>query len=200
MTGRMTRGMTRQDNLRRLLAPGSVAFIGGNDAAIAAEQCAAMGFEGPIWGVNPRRSKLGGQPCVANLAELPATPDAAFLAVPRQAAVTTVAELRRMGFPVWSQHVSCQGTVKNTPGSVNVPISLGHQVVVQGDVVCADDDGVVVVARHEAAWALQASRERLAQEEEVRAKLAAGELGLDLYGLRDKLTAMGVQWVDSLHD
>ena len=114
------------------------------------------------------------------------------------AGVRDTADLRAMGFPVWTQHVSCQGTVKNSPGSVNVPVRLGEQLVNPGDVVCADDDGVVVVARNEAAWALDASNARLAKEVEARAKLEAGELGLDFYGLRDKLTAMGVEWVDHL--
>lgn len=116
------------------------------------------------------------------------------------AAVRDTADLREMGFPAWSQHVSCQGTVKNTPGSVNVPIRLGEQVVEPGDIVCADDDGVVVVAREEAAWALEQSEARLSKEAGARAKLEAGELGLDFYGLRDKLTAMGVEWIDSPAD
>ena len=110
------------------------------------------------------------------------------------AAVRDTADLREMGFPVWTRHVSCQGTVKNTPGSVNVPISLGGIAINPGDVICADDDGVVVVARDEAEWALEKSNERLAKEEGTRAKLEAGELGLDFYGLRDKLTDMGVEW------
>lgn len=114
------------------------------------------------------------------------------------AAVRDTADLREMGFPVWTQHVSCQGTVKNTPGSVNVPIRFGEQIVNPGDVICADDDGVVVVARDEAAWALEQSNARLAKESETRARLEAGELGLDIYGLRDKLTAMGVEWVEGL--
>ncbi len=114
------------------------------------------------------------------------------------AGVRDTADLREMGFPVWSQHVSCQGTVKNTPGSVNVPIRLGEQMVDPGDVVCADDDGVVVVARREADWALEESNERLANEEQMRSRLGAGELGLDIYGLRDKLAALGVEWVDTL--
>ncbi len=114
------------------------------------------------------------------------------------AAVRDTADLREMGFPVWTQHVSCQGTVKNTPGSVNVPIRLGEQLVNPGDVVCADDDGVVVVARTEAAAALELSNARLAKETETRARLEAGELGLDFYGLRTKLTAMGVEWVERL--
>ncbi|MDG1409163.1 MAG: 4-carboxy-4-hydroxy-2-oxoadipate aldolase/oxaloacetate decarboxylase [Acidimicrobiales bacterium] len=113
------------------------------------------------------------------------------------AGVRDTADLREMGFPVWTQHVSCQGTVKNTPGSVNVPIRLGEQMVNPGDVVCADDDGVVIVARSEAAWALDQSNVRLAKESETRARLEAGELGLDFYGLREKLAAMGVEWVES---
>ena len=116
------------------------------------------------------------------------------------AGVRDTAELRAMGFPAWSRHVSCQGTVKATPGSVNVPVVLGGQVVSPGDVVCADDDGVVVVARPEAEWALEMCRQRLAKEEEARARLAAGELGLDMYGLRRQLVDMGVEWVDTLDD
>jgi len=114
------------------------------------------------------------------------------------AGVRDTADLREMGFPVWSRHVGIQGTVKNTPGSVNVPVRIGEQIVDPGDVICADDDGVMVVARREAAWALEQSRARLANEESTRAKLAAGELGLDFYGLRDELTRMGVEWVDHL--
>ena len=116
------------------------------------------------------------------------------------AGVRDTAELRAMGFPAWSRHVSCQGTVKATAGSVNVPVVLGGQVVNPGDVVCADDDGVAVVARSEAEWALEMCRQRLANEDDARARLAAGELGLDMYGLRQKLVAMGVEWVDSLDE
>jgi 4-hydroxy-4-methyl-2-oxoglutarate aldolase len=111
------------------------------------------------------------------------------------AGVRDTAELRAMGFAVWSRHVSCQGTVKASPGSVNVPIVLGHVVVSPGDVVCGDDDGVVVVARDEAAWALERSRERAAREDGTRARLAAGELGVDIYGLRATLEALGVEYV-----
>jgi 4-hydroxy-4-methyl-2-oxoglutarate aldolase len=112
------------------------------------------------------------------------------------AGVRDTAELREMGFAVWSQHVSCQGTVKASPGSVNVPVILGGQVVVNaGDVVCGDDDGVVVVPRDEAAWALERSRERAAKEDGTRARLAAGELGVDIYGLRATLEALGVEYV-----
>lgn len=116
------------------------------------------------------------------------------------AGVRDTAELRAMGFPAWSRHVSCQGTVKATPGSVNVPVVIGGQIVSPGDVVCADDDGVTVVACSEAEWALEMSRQRLAAEEKARARLAAGELGLDMYGLRQMLADMGVAWVDDLGD
>jgi 4-hydroxy-4-methyl-2-oxoglutarate aldolase len=88
--------------------------------------------------------------------------------------------------------------VKNTPGSVNVPVVLGGITVRPGDVVCADDDGVVVVPRDDAEWALAQSTARLEKEAETRARLSAGELGVDFYGLRDKLVAMGVEYVDRL--
>ncbi len=84
-------------NLERLLAPRRVAFVGGRDADIAARQCLAMGFQGPIRGVNPRRSELGGQACCATVEQLPEPPDAVFLAVPRAAAVEVVDALRRIG-------------------------------------------------------------------------------------------------------
>ncbi len=113
------------------------------------------------------------------------------------AGVRDTRDLREMGFPVWSQHVSCQGTVKATPGSVNVPIVLGEQAIAPGDVICADDDGVVAVPMAEADWALERSRARLAVEEETRARLRGGELGVDFYGLRDKLTELGVTYLDS---
>jgi 4-hydroxy-4-methyl-2-oxoglutarate aldolase len=110
------------------------------------------------------------------------------------AGVRDTAELRAMGFAVWSQHVSCQGTVKASPGSVNVPVVLGGQVVRPGDVVCADDDGVVIVARDEAGWALERSRRRVTREDETRARLVAGELGVDIYGLRATLETLGVEY------
>ncbi len=114
------------------------------------------------------------------------------------AGVRDTQELREMNFPVWSQYVSCQGTVKASPGSVNVPIVLGEQRICPGDVICADDDGVVVVARSEADRALEKSIARLAKEEVTRARLVAGELGVDFYGLRPKLAELGVRYVDSL--
>jgi len=112
------------------------------------------------------------------------------------AGVRDTADLRSMGFPVWAQHVSCQGTVKNSPGSVNVPVILGGVTVQPGDVVCADDDGVVIVERADAAWALQRSDARLAREEKMRVTLESGELGVDVYGLRQKLNDMGVEYID----
>ena len=114
------------------------------------------------------------------------------------AGVRDTSELRDMGFPVWSRYVSCQGTVKATPGSVNVPVSLGGIIISPGDVVCADDDGVVIVEREEASWALDAARERLAKEAGTRSQLGAGVLGLDLYGLRAKLVDMGVEFIDEM--
>jgi 4-hydroxy-4-methyl-2-oxoglutarate aldolase len=116
------------------------------------------------------------------------------------AGVRDTMDLREMGFPVWSQHVSCQGTVKNTPGSVNVPVVLGGLTVRPGDVVCADDDGVVVVDRTAADWALERSRARLDKEAATRSRLEAGELGVDFYGLREKLIELGVEYVDDLDD
>ena len=112
------------------------------------------------------------------------------------AGVRDTLDLRAMGFAVWSRHVSCEGTVKNTPGSVNVPISIDGVIIEPGDVVCADDDGVVAVPRDEAIWALEQSNARLANEEVSRARLGSGELGLDMYGLRQKLAELGVEWVE----
>ena len=112
------------------------------------------------------------------------------------AGVRDTADLRSMGFPVWAQHVSCQGTVKNSPGSVNVPVILGGVTVQPGDVVCADDDGVVIVEGADAAWALERSDARLAREEQMRMTLESGELGVDVYGLRQKLNDMGVEYID----
>ena len=116
------------------------------------------------------------------------------------AAVRDTMDLREMGFPVWTRHVSCQGTVKNTPGSVNVPIVVGGIAIEPGDVMCADDDGVVVVPRDEADWALERTNERLAKESATRARLEAGELGFDFYGLRDKAVGLGIEFLDSADD
>ena len=110
------------------------------------------------------------------------------------AGVRDTRDLRKMGFPVWARHVSCEGTEKAIPGSVNVPVVLGGQVVHAGDVVCADDDGVVVVNAVEAEWALEQSEARLNKEAGVRERLAAGELGVDIYGLRSVLGGLGVDF------
>jgi 4-hydroxy-4-methyl-2-oxoglutarate aldolase len=116
------------------------------------------------------------------------------------AGVRDIADLNELGFPVWTRHISCQGPVKDTPGSVNVPIAINGQVINPGDVIAADDDGVVVVARAEADWALEQSEARVTREEGTRAKLAAGELGLDFYGHRKRLEDYGVQYLDSATD
>jgi 4-hydroxy-4-methyl-2-oxoglutarate aldolase len=114
-----------------------------------------------------------------------------------EAGVRDVAELRAMGFGVWSAAVSAQGTVKETPGAVNVPVSAGGQIVRPGDAIIADDDGVVCVPRGEVGQVLAAAQARVAKEEQSRQALADGQLGLDLYGLRDKLAARGVEFVSA---
>jgi 4-hydroxy-4-methyl-2-oxoglutarate aldolase len=109
--------------------------------------------------------------------------------------VRDVAELREMGFPAWSRAVSAQGTVKATPGAVNVPVVVGGQVVHPGDVVLGDDDGVAVVPRADVARALSAAAARVEKEDATRAAFREGELGLDRYGLRDRLAGLGIEYV-----
>ncbi|GIF76372.1 4-carboxy-4-hydroxy-2-oxoadipate aldolase/oxaloacetate decarboxylase [Asanoa siamensis] len=108
--------------------------------------------------------------------------------------VRDVAALREMEFPVWSRAVSAQGTVKATAGAVNVPIVLGGQTVHPGDVVLGDDDGVLVVPRLDVPRALAAARARTEKEAATRAAFAAGEVGLDRYGLRERLAALGIEY------
>jgi 4-hydroxy-4-methyl-2-oxoglutarate aldolase len=112
------------------------------------------------------------------------------------AGVRDTAELTAMKFPVWAKAVSPQGTVKASPGSVNVPVVCAGMLVNPGDVIVGDADGVVVVPRAMAAAVADAGQQRIAKEVKSRERLANGELGVDFYGLRAKLKELGVEYVD----
>ena len=117
-----------------------------------------------------------------------------------EAGVRDITELTAMSFPVWSTAVSAQGTVKASPGSVNVAIVCAGAAVRPGDVIVADDDGVACVPHDRAAWTLEQSLARIEREAKTRTALASGELGLDIYGLRAKLEELGIRYVDGPDD
>ncbi|HEY4440726.1 MAG TPA: 4-carboxy-4-hydroxy-2-oxoadipate aldolase/oxaloacetate decarboxylase [Candidatus Elarobacter sp.] len=113
-----------------------------------------------------------------------------------EAGCRDVRTLEEMGFPVWSKAIFAQGTVKETLGDVNLPIVCGGQRVEPGDAIVADDDGVLVVPRARINAALDASAARVEKETKNRARFAAGEVGLDVYGMREKLAAKGLTYYD----
>jgi 4-hydroxy-4-methyl-2-oxoglutarate aldolase len=112
------------------------------------------------------------------------------------AGVRDVSDIAKMGFPVWAKAISAQGTLKASPGSVNVEVVCAGALIRPGDVIVGDEDGVVVVREEQAAEVARDCAARLEKEQQSRERLRAGELGLDLYGLRAKLKELGVEYVD----
>jgi 4-hydroxy-4-methyl-2-oxoglutarate aldolase len=111
-----------------------------------------------------------------------------------------VQALKAMRFPVWSKAISAKGTVKATPGSVNIPVVCGGAIVNPGDIIVADDDGIVVTPLRQAGAVVAACDARLAREENTRKLLASGQLGLDIYNMRDKLRGAGLVYVERAED